>query len=75
MILKTPELREVFKRLEAMLHLKHVGRYLGYGVVEIGTEPRAVGVLARVVSKIAERGINVVQVVAEDFRFNPGGGL
>jgi len=73
MILKRPELREVFKRLEPRVCLKHVGRYLGYGVVEIETEPRGVGVLVRVVSKIAERGINVVQVVAEDFRFNPGG--
>lgn len=73
MILKTPELREVFKRLESTVCLKHVGKHLGYGVVEIETEPRGVGVLVRVVSKIAERGINVVQVVAEDFRFNPWG--
>ena len=75
MILKTPELREVFKRLEPTFCLKHAGRYLGYGVVEIETEPRVVGMLARVASKIAERGINVVQVVAEDFGLYPVGKL
>jgi len=75
MILKTPELRELFMRLEPTFCLKHAGRYLGYGVVEIETEPRAVGVLARVVSKIVERGINIVQVVAEDFGLYPGGKL
>jgi len=75
MILKTPELREIFTRLEPTLHLKHVDRYLGYGVVEIETEPRAVGVLARVASKIEERGINIVQVVAEGPELNPDGKL
>ena len=75
MILKTPELREVFKRLEPTFCLKHAGKHLGYGAVEIETEPRAVGVLARVASKIAERGINVVQVVAEDFGLYLGGKL
>jgi len=75
MILKTPELRELFTRLEPTFCLKHAGRYLGYGVVEIETEPRVVGMLARVASKIAERGINIVQVVAEDFGLSPGGKL
>ncbi|MCD6399993.1 ACT domain-containing protein, partial [candidate division WOR-3 bacterium] len=75
MILKTPELRELFTRLEPTFCLKHAGRYLGYGVVEIETEPRVVGVLARVASKIAERGINIVQVVAEDPELNPEGRL
>lgn len=31
--------------------------------------------LARVISKIAERGINIVQVVAEDPKLNPDGKL
>ena len=75
MILKTPELRELFTRLEPTFCLKHAGRYLGYGVVEIETEPRVVGMLARVASKIAERGINIVQVVAEDFGLYLGGKL
>jgi len=75
MILKTPELREVFKRLEPTFCLKHVGKHLGYGVVEIEAEPRAVGMLVRVASKIAERGINIVQVVADDFGLYPGGKL
>jgi len=75
MILKTPELRELFTRLEPTLHLKHVGKHLGYGVVEIETGSRAVGVLVRVASKIAERGINIVQVVVEDFGLYPGGKL
>ena len=75
MILKTPELREVFKRLEPTFCLKHAGKHLGYGVVEIETEPRTIGILAKIASKIAERGINIVQVVAEDPELNPEGKL
>ncbi|NJE09189.1 regulator [Thermococcus sp. M39] len=56
MILKIPELREIFTRLEPTPHLKYAGRHLGYGVIEIEAEPRAVGMLAKVASKIAERG-------------------
>ncbi|AJC71916.1 MAG: ACT domain-containing protein [Thermococcus sp.] len=71
MILKVPELREVYTNLEPTVHMKYVGRHVGYGVIEIEPEPRAVGILAKVAQKIADRGINIVQVVAEDPELYP----
>ncbi|MDI3476007.1 MAG: uncharacterized protein PWQ95_1735 [Thermococcaceae archaeon] len=71
MILKTPELREIYMNLEPTVHMKYVGRHVGYGVIEIEPEPRAVGILAKIAQKIADRGINIVQVVAEDPELYP----
>lgn len=71
MILKIPDLREIYINLEPTVHMKHVGRHVGYGVVEIEPEPRAVGILAKIAQKIADRGINIVQVVAEDPELYP----
>ncbi|AIU70366.1 regulator [Thermococcus eurythermalis] len=71
MILKVPELRDIFTNLEPTVHMKYVGRHVGYGVIEIEPEPRAVGILARVAQKIADKGINIVQVVAEDPELYP----
>jgi len=71
MILKVPELREIFINLEPTVHMKYVGRHVGYGVIEIEPEPRAIGILAKIAQKIAERDINIVQVVAEDPELYP----
>ena len=71
MILKIPDLREIYTNLEPTVHMKHVGRHVGYGVIEIEPEPRAVGILAKIAQKIADRGINIVQVVAEDPELYP----
>lgn len=71
MILAVPELKEIYANLEPTVHMKHVGRHVGYGVIEIEPEPRTVGILAKISQKIAERGINIVQVVAEDPELYP----
>ena len=71
MILKIPDLREIYTNLEPTVHMKHVGRHVGYGVIEIEPEPRAVGILAKIAQRIADRGINIVQVVAEDPELYP----
>ncbi len=71
MILKIPELKEIYTNLEPTVHMKHVGRHVGYGVIEIEPEPRAIGILAKIAQKIAEKGINIVQVVAEDPELYP----
>ena len=71
MILKIPELRDIYTNLEPTVHMKYVGRHVGYGVIEIEPEPRSVGILAKVAQKIADRGINIVQVVAEDPELYP----
>ncbi|WP_010477866.1 ACT domain-containing protein [Thermococcus zilligii] len=71
MILAVPELKEIYANLEPTVHMKHVGRHVGYGVIEIEPEPRTVGILAKISQKIADRGINIVQVVAEDPELYP----
>ncbi|MDV3104785.1 ACT domain-containing protein [Thermococcus waiotapuensis] len=71
MILAVPKLKEIYANLEPTVHMKHVGRHVGYGVIEIEPEPRTVGILAKISQKIAERGINIVQVVAEDPELYP----
>ncbi|HDZ36296.1 MAG TPA: regulator [Thermococcus sp.] len=71
MILKIPELKEIYTSLEPTVHMKYVGRHVGYGVIEIEPEPRAIGILAKVAQKIAAREINIVQVVAEDPELYP----
>ncbi|WP_054840490.1 ACT domain-containing protein [Thermococcus sp. JCM 11816] len=71
MILKVPELRDIYTNLEPTVHMKYVGRHVGYGVIEIEPEPRAVGILAKIAQKIAEHDINIIQVVAEDPELYP----
>ncbi|AFK23020.1 ACT domain-containing protein [Pyrococcus sp. ST04] len=71
MILKTPELREIYMNLEPTVHMKYVGKHVGYGVIEIEPEPRAIGILAKVAQKISDRGINIVQAIAEDPELYP----
>lgn len=71
MILKIPELKEIYTNLEPTVHMKYVGRHVGYGVIEIEPEPRAIGILAKIAQKIAERDINIIQVVAEDPELYP----
>ncbi|AIF69950.1 regulator [Palaeococcus pacificus DY20341] len=71
MILKIPDLKEIYTELEPTVHMKFVGRHVGYGVIEIEPEPRAIGILAKIANKIAEKGINIVQVVAEDPELYP----
>ncbi len=71
MILKISELREIYTNLEPTVHMKFVGRHVGYGVIEIEPEPRAIGILAKIAGKIADRGINIIQVVAEDPELYP----
>ncbi len=71
MILKVQELKDIYTNLEPTVHMKYVGKHVGYGVIEIEPEPRAIGILAKIAQKIAERGINIIQVVAEDPELYP----
>ncbi|WP_456365662.1 regulator [Thermococcus sp.] len=71
MILKNQELRDIYTNLEPTVHMKYVGRHVGYGVIEIEPEPRAVGILAKVSQRISDRNINIIQVVAEDPELYP----
>lgn len=69
MIFKVFELRDIYMNFELIVYMKYVGRYVGYGVIEIEFELRVVGIFVKIVQKIVEYDINIIQVVVEDFEF------
>ncbi|RLE87679.1 MAG: hypothetical protein DRJ96_01730 [Thermoprotei archaeon] len=65
-IIRNPFLREFFGRLEnAGPFLRGVTRLLGYRCIVVETVRDQPGILAYVSGLLAERGINILQVVAE----------
>jgi len=66
-ILQTRELRRLFTNLRpAGPLLRDVAHDLGYGVVEIRARPEAVGIIAQASHLIAQEGISIMQILAED---------
>ncbi len=66
-ILQTQELRRLFTNLRpAGPLLRDVAQDLGYGVVEIRARPEAVGIIAEASHLIAQEGISIMQILAED---------
>jgi predicted regulator of amino acid metabolism with ACT domain len=51
--------------------LKDIAPTLGYGVLEVRASPEAVGVISRATTYIAEAGVPIRQILAEDPDFNP----
>lgn len=65
-IVKHPQLREFFERLEnAGPFFRGVTRLLGYRCIVVETVRDQPGILAYVSGLLAERNINILQVVAE----------
>ncbi len=66
-IISNDFLREFFRNIEpAGSSLRKVAKLLGYRVLIIETYEDKPGILASVASALAEKGINIVQVIAED---------
>lgn len=71
-ILKTKELKHLFLNLKpAGPLLRDVAQYLGYGVVEIRASPESVGIIAEATTLIANKGISIRQILAEDAEIYP----
>jgi predicted regulator of amino acid metabolism with ACT domain len=51
--------------------LRDVAQYLGYGVVEIRARPEAVGIIAKATTLVANEGISIRQILAEDAEIYP----
>lgn len=49
MIFKVFELRDIYMNFELIVYMKYVGRYVGYGVIEIEFELRVVGIFVKIV--------------------------
>ena len=71
-ILTDETLKRLFMNLKpAGPLLKGVAPYLGYGVIEIRAKPAAVGIIAATSTLIAEEGISIRQILAEDAEIYP----
>jgi predicted regulator of amino acid metabolism with ACT domain len=71
-ILQTDGLKELFMNLKpAGPLLRDVAQYLGYGVVEIRAKPDAPGIIAEATALIAQEGISIRQILAEDAEIYP----
>jgi len=66
-ILKNPWLRRVYRNLEQVCSLREVARELGLSVIVFTpTNAKQPGTLANVTSTVAEQGLSIMQVFADD---------
>ncbi|MBM5806062.1 MAG: amino acid-binding protein [Candidatus Verstraetearchaeota archaeon] len=71
-ILGDSRMKKIFLGIKpAGSFLRDVAPALGYGVVEVRARPDAVGVIAKATSYIADAGVSIRQILAEDPDFNP----
>ncbi|MCX8169741.1 MAG: hypothetical protein N3D72_01490, partial [Candidatus Methanomethyliaceae archaeon] len=71
-IVSNERMKNIFKKIKpAGSFLKEVAPELGYGVLEIRAQPNAIGVIAKATSYIAEAGLSIRQILAEDPDLNP----
>jgi len=69
-ILREPRLRRIFTKLDSTLLLRDVAPDLGYGAIEITpTDAASRGIIAGVARIIADSGISIRQITAEDPMF------
>ncbi len=69
-ILGEPKLRAVYGRLDSALLLRDVAPDLGFGAIEIiPTDASSKGIIAGVAKIIADSGISIRQIIAEDPMF------
>ena len=65
-IVKVPELHGIFSRLKPTADLSDVAKNFSFGVIEIKAEARTIGIMAKITSMIANAGISVRQIIADD---------
>jgi predicted regulator of amino acid metabolism with ACT domain len=71
-ILGDARMRRIFLGIKpAGSFLKDVAPALGYGVVEVRARPGAVGIIAKATTYIADAGVSIRQILAEDPDLNP----
>lgn len=71
-IVRDARMRRIFSGMRpAGGFLSEAAPTLGYSVVEIRAKPDAVGVIAQATARIAEAGVSIRQILAEDPDLNP----
>ncbi|KYK24058.1 hypothetical protein AYK25_01855 [Thermoplasmatales archaeon SM1-50] len=69
-IIKEPELIQIFSNLIPTCHLKEVAPYMKWGVIEIiPVDPSMPGILADIATIIATNNISIRQAIVDDFEF------
>jgi len=71
-ILANPELSRIFTKIgSAGPFFGEVAEHLGFGVIVINADPNTVGIVAKAASLIADKGISIRQIIAEDPELYP----
>lgn len=71
-ILNDVKMRKIYLGLKpAGSFLKDIAPALGYSVVEIRAHPEVVGIIAKATAYIADAGVGIRQILAEDPDLNP----
>ncbi len=69
-VLKNPELKRVFTKLDSIVLLKNVAPELGFGAIEIvPTNASSKGIVANVTKIISDAGISARQITTDDPMF------
>lgn len=72
MILANSKLREVFTNIRPSgPFFRDIAKHFGFGVIEITADPKTVGIIAKVTTLIADEGIGIRQIVADDPELYP----
>ena len=72
MVLKHPELHKVFTKIQsAGPSFRDVAKHFGFGIIVITADPKTVGIVAKATTLIANTGISIRQVLAEDPELYP----
>jgi len=67
MVLEHPELCKVFTNIQsAGPSFREVAKHFGFGIIVINADPKTVGIVAKATALIANEGISIRQVLAED---------
>ena len=72
MVLEHPELHKVFTKIQsAGPSFRDVAKHFGFGIIVITADPKTVGIVAKATTLIADAGISIRQVLAEDPELYP----
>jgi predicted regulator of amino acid metabolism with ACT domain len=67
LVLKNPELKKIFLNIRpAGPSFREIAKEFDFGVIEIHADPEVVGIIAHISALIAEEGVSIRQILADD---------
>lgn len=71
-IIDSTEIRDIFFNIRpAGPFFRNIAKHFGFGVVEVIADPKTTGIIAKATSLIAEEGISIRQILADDPELYP----